>query len=181
MTADYWILTIAICTYLILANHKYQSSWIREHRVILWVIPWCLSILWASVGLAVIGVGDIGACKHISGSNRSTFELTNAGCWYTSDRIRLLVNFIPRWLIIITILGLYLRLYFLIHRVHNRFVSFDDETAESHRMGASATRSAPRVSYLGPENDCEREGGLTTRFTSERAPILKRVRIFLNM
>lgn len=64
--ADYWILTIAVCTYLILADHKHQSSWIQDHRIIIWILPWLLSILWAAIGLAVVGYGDIGACKFMN-------------------------------------------------------------------------------------------------------------------
>ena len=64
--ADYWILTIAVCTYLILADHKHQSSWIQDHRIITWTLPWLLSILWAAIGLAVVGYGDIGACKFVN-------------------------------------------------------------------------------------------------------------------
>jgi hypothetical protein len=62
-TADYWVLTIAICTYLILANHKHQSNWIQDHRIVVWIFPWFLSVLWAAIGLAVVGYGDIGACE----------------------------------------------------------------------------------------------------------------------
>lgn len=127
---DYWVLAIALCTYLILANHKHQSTWIQDHRSIIWVLPWALSILWATIGLAVVGYGNIGAW-----------------CWFTSDRTRLLVNFIPRWLIIITIIGLYLRLYFIIHKAHSRFMSFDEDATGSFQMSghASHVRSAPRV------------------------------------
>jgi hypothetical protein len=63
LQADYWVLSIAVCTYLILASHKHQSSWIQEHKTVVWGIPWLLSILWASIGLGVVGYGDIGACK----------------------------------------------------------------------------------------------------------------------
>jgi len=51
------------------------------------------------------------------------------GCWFGSDKVRLLVNFIPRWLIIIVILGLYARLYRIIYTAHNRFMSFHDENS----------------------------------------------------
>ncbi|KAG4430336.1 hypothetical protein IFR05_014189 [Cadophora sp. M221] len=110
MEADYWVLSIAICTYLILASHKTQSSWVQDHKLVVWVVPWFLSLLWAAIGLAVVGYGNIGAW-----------------CWFTSDRVRLLVNFLPRWLIIIAILALYIRLYFIIRKAHTRFMSFDDE------------------------------------------------------
>ncbi|KAF2869668.1 G protein-coupled glucose receptor regulating Gpa2-domain-containing protein [Massariosphaeria phaeospora] len=109
---DYWVLVIAICTFLILANYKHMSTWIQEHRVVLWLLPWGLSSLWAAIGLASAGYGNIGAW-----------------CWFTSDKVRLLVNFIPRWLIIIVILVLYARLYRLIYTAHNRFMSFNDDTS----------------------------------------------------
>ncbi|KUJ22374.1 uncharacterized protein LY89DRAFT_728527 [Mollisia scopiformis] len=160
---DYWVLTIAICTYLILTNHKHQSSWIQEHRVVVWLLPWVLSLLWAVIGLAVVGYGDIGAW-----------------CWFTSDRTRLLVNFLPRWVIIITILGLYLRLYFIIHKAHNRFMSFDEDASGSLQTGgSSANRTASRLSMNvsnGADDDCERAGAQSRHTRIGRAsPVLKRI------
>lgn len=69
LVADYWVLTIAVCTYLFWDNHKAQSDWIQDHRIIVWILPWCLSLLWATLGLVLVGYGDIGAW-----------------CWFTSDR-----------------------------------------------------------------------------------------------
>ena len=60
---DYWVLTIAICTYFILADYKIASSWVQDHRWLLFGLPWLLSTLWASIGLGVAGYGNIGACK----------------------------------------------------------------------------------------------------------------------
>lgn len=62
LLADYWVLTIAVCTFFILANYKYISIWIQEHRIIVWSLPWCLSATWAALGLALSGYKDIGAC-----------------------------------------------------------------------------------------------------------------------
>jgi hypothetical protein len=177
--ADYWVLTIAVCTYLILANHKYQSSWIQEHRLITWVLPWVLSTMWASIGLAVVGYGDIGACKYSRVVPYLVRTLTEAGCWFTSDRVRLLVNFLPRWLIIIAILGLYLRLYFIIHKAHTRFMSFDEDATGSLQMESSTTRSAPRVSLNVSSGTDGCEAGRPTLPTHSRigrpSPVLKRV------
>lgn len=119
---DYWVLLIAICTFLILADYKHQSSFIQDHRKVLWLLPWLLSILWASIGLGVVGYGDIGAW-----------------CWFTSDRIRLQVNFIPRWIIILSILALYTRLYFLIHKAHSRFMFFDEESSRSNQLSTPSS------------------------------------------
>ncbi|KAE8440800.1 hypothetical protein EG329_006556 [Mollisiaceae sp. DMI_Dod_QoI] len=160
---DYWVLTIAICTYLILANHKHQSSWIQDHKVVTWVLPWTLSLLWAAVGLGVVGYGDIGAW-----------------CWFTSDRTRLLVNFLPRWIIIIIILALYLRLYFLIHKAHNRFMSFDEDATGS-LQGSSALRSGAGPTFsinvsTGADGDCDRAGAQSRHTRIGRAsPVLKRI------
>lgn len=55
-----------MCTYLILANRKKQSAWVQEHKLIVWFVPWSLSSLWAAIGLAAVGYGDIGACKATS-------------------------------------------------------------------------------------------------------------------
>lgn len=81
---DYWVLLIALCTYLILADHKRSSSWVQQHAAVIWGLPWFLSVLWASIGLGVIGYGDIGAW-----------------CWFTSDEVRLLVCFILPTLLLV--------------------------------------------------------------------------------
>ncbi|KAL2795419.1 G protein-coupled glucose receptor regulating Gpa2-domain-containing protein [Aspergillus keveii] len=110
---DYWILIIAVCTYLILMDHTATASWIQEYRIVLWCLPWILSILWATLGLVLVGYGNIGAW-----------------CWFTSDRIRLLVNFTPRWAIIVIILALYTRLCIFLYRSH-KSISSDYETSAS--------------------------------------------------
>ncbi|KAJ0422214.1 G protein-coupled glucose receptor regulating Gpa2-domain-containing protein [Aspergillus carlsbadensis] len=110
---DYWILIIAVCTYLILMDHTATASWIQEYRVVLWCLPWILSTLWATLGLVLVGYGNIGAW-----------------CWFTSDRIRLLVNFTPRWAIIVIILALYTRLCIFLYRSH-KSISSDYETSAS--------------------------------------------------
>ncbi len=76
---DYWVFVIAVYTYFVLTDQKKCSNWIQTHPLVPWVLPWVLSVLWASVGLVVTGYGDIGAW-----------------CWFTSDEVRLLVNFVPR-------------------------------------------------------------------------------------
>ena len=63
--ADYWVLLIACCTFFILANYKRISSWIQEHRLILWFLPWGVSALWAGLGLGLDGYSDIGACTSL--------------------------------------------------------------------------------------------------------------------
>lgn len=50
----------------------------------------------------------------------------HTGCWFTSDLTRLLVNFIQRWIIIVSILAIYIRLYFIIYKAHRGTVS-DEE------------------------------------------------------
>ncbi|KAL2815862.1 G protein-coupled glucose receptor regulating Gpa2-domain-containing protein [Aspergillus cavernicola] len=108
---DYWILIIAVCTYLILMDHTSAASWIQEYRILLWCLPWLLSTLWATLGLLLVGYGNIGAW-----------------CWFTSDRTRLLVNFTPRWIIILIILALYTRLCIFLYRSHQS-ISSDYETS----------------------------------------------------
>ncbi len=76
---DYWVFVIAVYTYFVLTDQKKCSAWVQDHSWIPWVLPWLLSVLWAAIGLGVTGYGDIGAW-----------------CWFTSDEVRLLVNFVPR-------------------------------------------------------------------------------------
>ncbi|PWY63636.1 hypothetical protein BO83DRAFT_403013 [Aspergillus eucalypticola CBS 122712] len=104
LLADYWILSIAICTHLILWTMSTLTP-------ALWCIPWGLSILWAVLGLVVVGYGYAGGW-----------------CWFTSDRVRLFVNFIPRWTIILVILCGYTRLYLFLYRSH-KALSSDQEVA----------------------------------------------------
>ena len=61
---DYWVLTIAISTYFILADHKRLAGWVQDHLLLLMSLPWLFSVLWASIGLGVAGYGNIGACKR---------------------------------------------------------------------------------------------------------------------
>lgn len=60
---DYWVLTIAVCTYFILAGHKRQSTWIQNHEYLIWSLPWLFSTIWALIGLVKDAYRDIGACK----------------------------------------------------------------------------------------------------------------------
>ncbi|KAL0634756.1 hypothetical protein Q9L58_006273 [Maublancomyces gigas] len=108
---DYWVLIIATNTFLILGDQKRAAAWVQDHWIILWLLPWGFSLLWASLGLAITGYGDIGAW-----------------CWFTSDLTRLLVNFIQRWVIIVSILAIYIRLYFIIYKAHRGTVS-DEEVS----------------------------------------------------
>ncbi|KAF5697523.1 G coupled receptor 1 [Fusarium mundagurra] len=111
---DYWVLTIAMCTYVILAGYKSLSSWVQDQRIFLSCLPWALSLLWAGLGLKLAGYGDIGAW-----------------CWFTSDEVRLLANFVPRWVIIITILSMYARLYFILRKSHRSFISLGNSNSAS--------------------------------------------------
>ncbi|PNP76611.1 hypothetical protein FNYG_10030 [Fusarium nygamai] len=111
---DYWVLTIALCTYVILAGYKSLSSWVQDQRIFLSCLPWALSLLWAGLGLKLAGYGDIGAW-----------------CWFTSDKVRLLANFVPRWVIITTILSMYARLYFILRKSHKSFISLGNSNSAS--------------------------------------------------
>lgn len=62
MLADYWILSIAICTYLILMDYAHAASWVQNHRAAIWCMAWGLSILWGVLGLVVVGYGYAGGC-----------------------------------------------------------------------------------------------------------------------
>ncbi|GAA92190.1 hypothetical protein AKAW_10304 [Aspergillus luchuensis IFO 4308] len=113
LLADYWILSIAICTYLILMDYIHAASWVQNHKAALWCIPWGLSILWAVLGLVVVGYGYAGGW-----------------CWFTSDRVRLFVNFIPRWTIILVILCIYTRLCVFLYRSHKALSSDQEVTLQ---------------------------------------------------
>ncbi|KAM5367879.1 hypothetical protein ACJZ2D_009790 [Fusarium nematophilum] len=145
---DYWVFLISLCTYFILAGYKTPSSWVQDHRLILASFPWVLSAAWAGIGLGTVGYGNIGAW-----------------CWFTSDEVRLLVNFIPRWAIIIAILFMYSHLYYMLHRAHRRMLSlryFSSDGVSRHRNtegiqqpqeqpGSSANR--PPISNLAKSEE----------------------------
>lgn len=57
-----------------------------------------------------------------------------------------MVNFIPRWLIIIIVLALYVRLYRLIYKAHNHFMSFNDETSPRNLEPHSVSPETESVS-----------------------------------
>ena len=120
---DYWVFVIAVYTYFVLNDQKRCSMWVEKHPLIPWVVPWVLSLVWASLGLGITGYGDIGAW-----------------CWFTSDKVRLLVNFVPRCKcplcmrnldLVLTLSGaivaimffMYARLYFILFRAHRRLIS----------------------------------------------------------
>ncbi|KAL1838627.1 hypothetical protein VTJ49DRAFT_2464 [Mycothermus thermophilus] len=108
---DYWVLIIALCTYFVLADHKRASSWAMDHLWLVWIVPWVLSVTWASIGMGVTGYGDIGAW-----------------CWFTSDEVRLFVNFVPRWAIISIMFAMYVRLAFILYGAHRRMTSLDESS-----------------------------------------------------
>ena len=146
--ADYWVFTIAVCTFLILANYKNASTWVQEHKIVVWALPWGLSFLWAALGQVRVGYGYIGACKDPR-AMMSHLQLTQLGCWFTSDRVRLLVNFIPRWIIILAILAIYTRLYQVMHRAEKGMMSEDEDmpviiqTSAGAFAKANATKNFP--------------------------------------
>ena len=68
----------------------------------------------------------------------------NIGCWFPSDKTRLLVNFLPRWLIIFIILAMYLHLYILIYKTHHDFAGANSEFDISNEDGAQYSLSWTR-------------------------------------
>jgi hypothetical protein len=70
------------------------------------------------------------------------------------------------------LLGLYIRLYFIIHKAHNRFMSFDDEAVGSLQTGSSALNMSSSF-----DGDCDRRGQPIPRHTriGRASPVLKRV------
>lgn len=60
------MLVIATNTFLILGEQKRAASWVQQHWIVLWLLPWGFSILWSTLGLVIAGYGDIGACEFVS-------------------------------------------------------------------------------------------------------------------
>ncbi|KXH44239.1 hypothetical protein CNYM01_07296 [Colletotrichum nymphaeae SA-01] len=123
---DYWVLSIAICTFFILTGQRKRASWVQNHEVVIWGLPWFFSVLWASVGLGLNGYHSIGAW-----------------CWFKSDKTRLLANFVPRWIIITIMFALYAYLALVLFRAQNRLSSMQEspghlESGYSTQDGSSA-------------------------------------------
>lgn len=114
------------------------------------------------------------------------------GCWFGSDKVRLLVNFIPRWLIIVIILALYARLYHIIYQAHNRFMSFHDENSprnldahgvEPETESVSSTRRIGRpsasmqITSKDHNGDIEQSASVTNgrSHTRQPSPVLKKL------
>ncbi|KAJ5900303.1 uncharacterized protein N7473_004373 [Penicillium subrubescens] len=118
---DYWVLNIAICTYSILVNHRRFFDTMQSHPLIVCLWPWVLSTTWAVLGLVLVGYQNIGAW-----------------CWFASDRTRLLVNFVPRWIIVFVIIALYLRLSYILLRTQRLLESSEHDTTiilSGYRIG----------------------------------------------
>lgn len=101
------------------------------------------------------------------------------GCWFTSDKLRLLINFIPRWLIVIAILALYARVYFVIHKVHTEVTSFDDGDGSPRVGDRSGSNQAVSINMSRNVNEeCQRDGAVPSYVRRGRSetPVLKRVR-----
>lgn len=134
------------------------SQWFQRNRAVVWAVPWILSLLWATLGLVLAGYGDIGACRCLLRHTTRVSLLTEQiGCWFTSDRTRLLVNFLPRWIIIAVMLCLYARLYHIIHRAHDNFVSIDEEYGSNSRSLRSTSRhQSITLNKMSDGSDLER-------------------------
>lgn len=133
------------------------SQWFQKNRAVVWAVPWVLSLLWATLGLALAGYGDIGACRFPFCTMRTALLTEASGCWFTSDRTRLLVNFLPRWIIIAVMLCLYARLYYIIHRAHDNFVSIDEEYGSNSRSLRSTSRhQSITLNKMSDGSDVER-------------------------
>ena len=64
-------------------------------------------------------------CFYLNFANINGWNIV---CWFASDRTRLLVNFIPRWIIIFIIIALYLRLTYILLRIQKQLESTEEDT-----------------------------------------------------
>lgn len=61
--ADYWVLSIAICTFFLIADRRRPAKWVQDHRPVVFAIPWIVSATWAILGLCLKAYDNIGACE----------------------------------------------------------------------------------------------------------------------
>ncbi|EXF84333.1 hypothetical protein CFIO01_08817 [Colletotrichum fioriniae PJ7] len=123
---DYWVLSIAICTFFILAGQRKRANWVQNHEVVIWGLPWFFSVLWASLGFKLAGYNSIGAW-----------------CWFKSDKVRLLANFVPRWIIISIMFVSYAYLALVLFRAQNRLSSIQE--SPGHLESGYSTQDGSRA------------------------------------
>lgn len=137
------------------------AKFIRDSVGVIWAIPWLLSITCASVSLALVGYGDVGACMFPLLLFTPGYRYTNinAGCWFQNDGMSLLINYIPRWTIVFVIMTIYMLLF----RYITKSSDFDTDDMEFHRRirerddtmvrgGGESFAEAP-VNYQATEKD----------------------------
>ncbi|KAI6380798.1 hypothetical protein MCOR25_001472 [Pyricularia grisea] len=117
--SDYWILMIAIYTFIIVTGQNQTAAWIDNHQIIVLAIPWAISVTSASVSLTISSYNDIGSW-----------------CWIHEENIRLWYNFVPRWTIIIAMLVMYARISVVLRKAQRGF-----GTAASRRTTAGRPNS----------------------------------------
>lgn len=62
-TADYWVLIIAANAFFILGDKKCAATRVQDYSIVVWLLPWGFSVLWAALGYMISGYGDIGGCE----------------------------------------------------------------------------------------------------------------------
>ncbi|KAG7058804.1 g-protein coupled receptor 1 [Colletotrichum scovillei] len=137
---DYWVLNIAICTFFILTGQRKRASWVQNHEVVIWGLPWFFSVLWASVGLGLNGYHSIvfaTKSEHFRvidlGGQGVGSSQTKRGCSPTS--------FLG---IIITIMfALYAYLALVLFRAQNRLSSMQE--SPGHLESVYSTQDGSRA------------------------------------
>ncbi|KAK6529033.1 hypothetical protein TWF694_004253 [Orbilia ellipsospora] len=153
---DWWILVIAIATYIILGNFKAASQYIQSNIWIPWLPPWIMSIIIALVCQLALGYGYIGGW-----------------CWITSDLNRLLINFIPRWAIVIAIALIYARLYMIVRKarkwdMEDRNPTPSDEMADTSVILVSIKQKRDTIGQTAKDSQPYDSGGDLSSYSRER-------------
>ena len=117
------------------------------------------------------------------------------GCWFPSDRTRLLVNFIPRWIIVISCLFVYLHLFITIFRTQRQaasnandksWLSTENDTKEKQIIlktgissGTDSINSGNLLnsSAMPSQTSSQRLNRMSSSSQYSLAPALKKVRI----
>ncbi|KAF3924717.1 hypothetical protein AA313_de0207808 [Arthrobotrys entomopaga] len=153
---DWWILIIAIATFIILGNYKAASQYIQSNVWMPWLPPWIMSILIAVICQVVLGYGYIGGW-----------------CWITSDLNRLLINFIPRWAIVIAIALIYARLYMIVRKarkwdMEDRNPTPSDEMADTSVILVSVSQKRDTIGRTAKDSRPYDSGGDLSSYSREQ-------------
>ncbi|KAL1922176.1 uncharacterized protein VTP21DRAFT_9715 [Calcarisporiella thermophila] len=126
VTTDYWIFVICIWTYIILTSWDPSKSgrptWIQRNEKSIHILVWGIGIITGLIPLSTIRYIPVGAW-----------------CWIPIDIQRFILNYIPRYIVMATVVILYARVFYMM-RQHERYVREVELLTENQNLAVNAQR-----------------------------------------